>query len=468
MKKKAIAVLLSCMMLTPVMQIYAEETGAAVETTAAKSEFAQALEEKYVDPDRVYSSDVRWWLGEASNTDESLLQEIQALYDGGFRGVELCMQSDEAADDATYAYGSEMWAHKWKLLINTLLDMDMGVYLTAGTNWATANVPASEIDPASQEALQVLAISNLEAPMLVNGGETYSGAVELPAVPQENTELNTVYAYEIETATDGSERTAIVYGSAVKLYDRRDQEASEFVVQGDGADDFTVNWTAPEGDAQYQIIATWSQGAYNSYSPGVEPCYTTNYFDERGVEALKKFWEGHYLDDEELNEKIKNGDVQLFMDSLELTYGDGFTWWCEDAVEKFIEIKGYDPMPYIVMVSGIGSGFEFALNKYYDMNGQNAFIFGGKAMATYMLAESEEYDNLTLREQLVNDWEDVMTQLYEERMLTPLKTWLNSIGIKTRAQISYGKSFEITEPSAYVDYPEGEIFSSTTSRISFV
>ena len=33
-----------------------------------------------------------------------------------------------------------------------------------------------------------------------------------------------------------------------------------------------------------------------------------------------------------------------------------------------------------------------------------------------------------------------------ERMLTPLKEWLNSVGIKTRAQISYGKPFEISAP----------------------
>ncbi|MCD8023586.1 MAG: twin-arginine translocation signal domain-containing protein, partial [Lachnospiraceae bacterium] len=431
----------------------AEESEAA---GSAKSEFAESLEDRYVDPDRVYSSDVRWWLGEASNTDEVLLDEIQAMYDGGFRGVELCMQSDDAADDATYAYGSEMWAHKWKLMMNKLLDLGMGVYLTSGTNWATSNVPASSLDPASEEALQVLAISNLENPMLVNGGETFSGILELPAAPKDNTKLNTVYAYQISTSGDGTERTAILYGSAVKLYDRRDEAHEDYVVPSDSDTDYTVTWTAPEGDGNYQIIATWSQGAYNSSSPGVEDCYTTNYFDERGVEALKSFWEEHYLNDPELAEKIKEGDVQLFMDSLELTYGDGFTWWCEDAVEQFEAIKGYDPMPYIIMVSGIGAGFEFALNTYYDMNGVNDFIFGAQNMATFMLSESEDYDYLTLREQLVNDWQDVMTQLYETRMLMPLKKWLNSVGIKTRAQISYGKAVEITEPSAYVDYPEAE------------
>ena len=46
----------------------------------------------------------------------------------------------------------------------------MGVYLTSGTNWATSNVPASSIDPASQEALQVLAISDVEKPMTVKAG----------------------------------------------------------------------------------------------------------------------------------------------------------------------------------------------------------------------------------------------------------------------------------------------------------
>lgn len=450
MKKKIVSVLLCVAMLSSTVI-------AAVPAMAETGDsFKETLESAYTDPDRVYSSDVRWWLGEASNTDEVLLDEIQALYDGGFRGVELCMQSDDAADDAIYAYGSEMWAHKWNLMMNKLLDLGMGVYLTSGTNWATSNVPASSIDPASQEALQVLAISDVEKPMIVKAGETYSGAVELPATPQDNTELNSVYAYKIGKTDDGTDRTAIEYGSAVKLWDRRDETHDEYVTQGSSDKDYTVNWTAPEGDGEYQIIATWSQGAYNSYSPGVEPCYTTNYFDERGVEALKKFWEEHYLSDPELLEKIKDGDVQLFMDSLELTYGDGFTWWCEDAVEKFQEIKGYDPTPYIIMVSGIGSGFEFALNAYYDMNGVNDFIFGAPNMATYMLSESDEYDNLTLREQLVNDWQDVMTQLYEERMLMPLKNWLNSIGIKTRAQISYGKAVEITEPSAYVDYPEAE------------
>ena len=329
MVKKALAVWMVLALIASALTGFAE-TAEARET--ATSEFASELEVRFIDPDRVYSSDVRWWLGDASNTDEALLDEIQALYDGGFRGVELCMQDDSEAADEVYAYGSEMWTHKWNLMMNKLLDLGLGVYLTSGTNWATSNVPASSIDPASEEALQVLAISNLEAPMLVKAGETFDGPVELPAAPKDNTRLNTVYAYQIGKTDDGTERTSIVFGSAVKLWDRRDEAHEDYVTKGEGDTDYTVTWTAPEGEGEYQIIATWSQGAYHSSAPGIEPCYTTNYFDERGVEALRRFWEQHYLSDPELCEKIKAGDVQLFMDSLELTYGDGFTWWCEDAV----------------------------------------------------------------------------------------------------------------------------------------
>lgn len=177
MKNRIIALMLSASMLLAQFPVYAEsgQAGKVVSGTVAahtaNSAFARELERQYIDPDRVYSSDVRWWLGSASATDETLLEEIQALYDGGFRGVELCMQSDGggwgaappgSSDNKIYAYGSKMWSHKWKLMMNKLLDLGMGVYLTSGTNWSTSNVPESTLDPASQEAMQILAMPNYQ------------------------------------------------------------------------------------------------------------------------------------------------------------------------------------------------------------------------------------------------------------------------------------------------------------------
>ncbi len=469
----------------PSAEASAEPSG---ETKAEPSDFAQDLESRFTDPDRIYSSDVRWWLGSASATDDTLLEEVQLLYDRGFSGAELCMQDDGVAPAEDYAYGSAMWSHKWKLVMDAMLELGMGVYLTSGTHWATSNVPESYLDPDSQAASQSLFLGAIEieeaeddasdeaseeasdeasdeasedasdetsasselaflfgggaqydTEILLAAGESIEQALPLPATVRDNCALAGVYAYEIDE--DGS----VFYGSDIDL-----TAVQGAVTQNAGsATDYTLKWTAPtDGElgaaGRYMIITLWSQGTYQTSTPAVEPCYAINYFDERGVEALRSFWEEYYLDDPKLNEKIRDGHVELFMDSIELTFGGGFTWWSENMRQEFIDRKGYDPMPYVFLVYNIesqhltlGGPYRGELRGEYDLHGES-----------------------DLRIKLINDWLDVLTQLYEENMLLPLKDWLNGIGITTRAQISYGKSLEITEPSAYVDNPEGENLQS--------
>ncbi|BDZ65487.1 glycosyl hydrolase [Agromyces mangrovi Wang et al. 2018] len=387
-------------------------------TTAASSAFAQTLESAYIDPDRVFSSDVRWWLGEAAHTDEVLLEQIQTLYDGGFRGVELCMQNDNAAPNTEYAYGSEQWTHKWNLLMNKMLDLGMAVYLTSGTNWATSNVPG--LDPTSQAAMQNLTL----------GTGTVAAGEELTALPapaegdrEEGASFVTAYAYRV------------VDGDAVDPDSFVDLEG--LVSEGADVWEQTLSWTAPD-DGTYRVFGMWTQGTFQEENPSAEPSFTTNYFDERGVDALRAFWEEHYLADPALREKILEGDVQLFMDSLEIETGEGFTFWSEDMLEEFEARKGYDATPYLFLIDGASATFNMP---YHSV----------ATTGTYRLDGDE-----SLRQRIVNDWMDVQTQLYRERMLQPLKEWLNSVGIETRAQISYGKSMELSEPAMDVDYPEAE------------
>src|SRR5690625_1591065 len=110
-----------------------------------------------------------------------------------------------------------------------------------------------------------------------------------------------------------------------------------------GPDVWTQNldWTTP-GDGTYRVFALWTQGTFQQSHPSAQDSYTTNYFDERGVAALREFWEDHYLADAGLRDKILDGDVQLFMDSLEMSTGYGFTWWAEDMANEFEARKGYD------------------------------------------------------------------------------------------------------------------------------
>ena len=402
---------------------------------AEEDGFQAMLTARFADPDRQYQSDMRWWLPEASLTDEVLLQEVQLLYDGGFHGVELCMQSDNNSPDDVYAYGSEMWSHKWRLIMNALLDHGMSVSLTSGTNWSTSNVPG--LDPDSQAASQVLAMGVEE----VEAGERLT-SLPLPTTRRDKATFLGAYAfkaarYEVtETPGRGSRPGTVTYEFSVYADSMVDLSQETEFVFGEDPYDVSVDWTPQE---DMVVIAYWTHGNYVTASPAMETCYATNYFDKRGVEALRDFWEANYLNDPALNEKILNGDVQLFMDSLEINPTGGITWWTEDVRDEFIARKGYDALPYLFLTENLPQ-VNAVSNPYTEPAKGRDDLEGDPG----------------LREKIINDWLDVLTQLYEENMLLPLKEWLNSVGIKTRAQISYGRSFEITEPSMYVDYPEAE------------
>ena len=417
---------------------------------SASDSYESQLTQAYTDPDRSYQSDIRWWLPEASLTDKQIKEEIQEMYDKGFHGVELCMQTDSKADPNVYAYGSKMWAHKWKLMMKTLLEHGMEVSLTSGTNWSTSNVPG--LDPDSQEASQVIA----EGQAVVAPGETLK-ALPKPDTMRESNKGKFLGAYAYKIKSSGSKVIKGSWGSpdrTISTYVVDENSMidlnSETFTEGATIYDQACNWTAPaaaDGEnisddsavGKYIVYAYWTHGNYVTASPAAETCYATNYFDERGVEALKKFWTDHYLNDPELNNLFKSGDVQLFMDSLEINPTGGITWWTEDIRDEFKKRKGYDILPYIFLVKGLPQ-VQAVYTPYTP-----------PAQGDDDLSEDSE-----LREKIINDWVDVLTQLYDENMLKPLQEWLHTYNIKTRAQISYGRSFEITEPSVYVDYSEAE------------
>ena len=51
----------------------------------AGSDFQSRLAASYTDPDIEYQTEVRWWMGMGAHTDETLEEEVQAMYDAGFR-----------------------------------------------------------------------------------------------------------------------------------------------------------------------------------------------------------------------------------------------------------------------------------------------------------------------------------------------------------------------------------------------
>ena len=393
--------------------------------SAGEDAFAAALEARFARPEISYRTEVRWWMAEGAHTDETLLEEIQAMYDAGFRGMELCEQVDTAVAETDYGYGSDQWDHDLKLVLNKALDLGMTVSLTSGTNWATANIPG--LDPQSQAASQmVFSVEEYFKAGKVKDGpvpmQKKIGAKTLPVLA--SARLVGVFAYR---QTSGNKASPI-------RFDPDYVDLTDQVTTGeDGA--LTLSFTPPDPESAWRIFYYWQQGAEQTSAPAAEPAYCINYFDQTGVNALREYWEAHILDDPELNAKMKAGDVQLFMDSLEINPGKGFTLWAQDMEAEFLARKGYDIRPWLYLFIDLPElwFWDSASVGAYDIEGDPG-----------------------LRRRIQNDLYDVQTQLYTERMLQPLRAWLREYGIATRAQISYGQRMEISEPIAAVDFPEAE------------
>ena len=152
--KKILSAVLSAALLLPAASALAEDDA-----------FAAEIERRYTAPSIDSRSEVRWWMAEAGHTDETIRAEIQAMYDGGFRGVELCAQGEDEISETDYGYGSAQWDHDLKLA--------MTVSLTSGTNWATANVPG--LDPHSQGASQIV----VDIVEYIKAGASRSGAIPM-------------------------------------------------------------------------------------------------------------------------------------------------------------------------------------------------------------------------------------------------------------------------------------------------
>ena len=413
-KSRMISVLLALALAVPGASAFAES-----------DTLVSGLEARYINPGRSFGTEVRWWMAEGAHTDETLLEEIQAIYDAGFRGMELCEQVDPAVSETDYGYGSAQWDHDLKLVLNKALDLGMTVSLTSGTNWATANIPG--LDPQSQAASQ----SVLLVDEYLKAGKVREGSI--PMQKKQGTKVISVQESARLIGAFAYRQTSGKKASPIRL-DPGFIELTDQIRPGEDGS-LSLSFTPPDPESAWRIFYYWQQGACQTSSPAALPAYTINYFDEAGVQALRSYWEEHILDDPALNEKIKAGDVQVFMDSLEINPGDGFTFWAGDMEEQFLARKGYDIRPYLCL--------------FIDL--PDLTFWGNDGFGDYRM-EGDEAESL----RIMNDLFDVQTQLYMERMLRPLKAWLNSIGITTRAQISYGQRLEISEPIQGVDWPEAE------------
>lgn len=375
----------------------------------------------------VESVGARWWMSGGLHTNETIKESIEELASYGIKEVELVTLNESNVDASTYGCFSPEWWEDCEYAIREATKHGMAISLTSGANWATTNVP--NLSPDDENTSQQLDYTM----QCVKAGENVTGEIAKPVPASEevtNIKLVKVVATKfVDGYNEEQEQNAIDPETSVDLTDQ-----AQLTDTG-----VNVEWTAPEGDGEWGVFAFWRYGTGQINEPSVSTAYTVNYLDKRGAQAFIDYYEENIFSDEGLVEAIKeNGQVSIFMDSLEVSNQTN-VFWCEDYLEIFQEKKGYDLTPYLAMI-------PHNTPKHDD----------GTRTQYFPLEDTE------LMQKILNDTYDVYTQIYEENYLTPIREFCHKYGMTLRAQTSYAnaQNLEASEPIKYVDYVETETLNA--------
>ena len=419
--KKLCAMASVCALALPGTQmVYATESNSG--------DFVAEQKEFFAEPEMAHRPYARWWLAEGSHTDETIKESIQELYDAGYGGIEfVTLDESSYLSDEDYAWGSKEWVHDSQLIIKECQRLGMSVSMTSGTHWSTANLTV--IDPDMESASQELGYTVTDK----FSGE-YKGELSLCELPDNTTKQELVNVVAVKVVSQDEESGTVLDFSSSTVVD----ESALEVTEEDGyTTAVSVDYTAPD-DGDYVLFAFYQYGTGEYYSPAATgKSYTINYLDKAGANALIDYWDANVLTDDVQSVIDQIDECDMYMDSLELkTKGPQSTGqlWCKDMLDEFSSRTGYDLGKYLPFL--IKTGGDFGLSIVYS--------FGNSEES------QKELDNMR------REFYQVTTELYTENCLNVLSDWLHTKNMKLRAENSYGKTFEVTQPVEALDYVETE------------
>jgi hypothetical protein len=366
---------------------------------------------------------IRWWLPLAPLRRDEIERELQDIAAAGFGGVEILgTPLTPAAAPQTYGFATPAWNDAMREILLGAKALGLTVDFTIGAVYPAAT-PA--LEPDDRATSQELVYGSVEIE-----GE-FDGPLPEPIIP----------------SPSGVNDRRLVGVSAARITD--DSHAGSIVLDPDSLTEITaqvragkLRWHAPT-TGRWKIIASYARSAGHIVADITSsPSRVVDHFSAAGTEAIIRLWDTKLLTPD-VRTLIRESGSEVFEDSLHLS---GFTLWTEQLLEEFERRRGYSLRPYLPVIY-IGHLNEF----FYGIRSNPGAEVTIETPAAFELANGEG-------RRIRNDYYQVLSELYTEHHLKPLRTWFNSQGLRYRVQTSYGQSLEGTAAASAVDVPETESF----------
>ena len=364
----------------------------------------------FAEPPMSAKPKLRWWWPHGLVDEDEIKLEVDQMYEAGFGGAEIEDVHHSVhveLDPEGHGWGTDAWVNAVMAASEHADGLDFQIDIALGPSYPAAN---PYITPDSEGSEKEVATGRV----VVDGGKRYHGPAPQPYV-------------EAEKGVNDQE---LVEVQAYRMNDTSSVDAVPVILEEDSLVNLkykgynsTITFTPPD-NGTWIIIAFWMRGTGQlpEAGPHTEPIsYVIDHFSTAGVRSSTDFWNDHVLNPD-IKGLMKRIGGSIFEDSIELEYS---TLWTPKLREEFKKRKGYDLFRYLPAVA--------------QENQKNAFRF----------SDGE------LNRGVINDYWDVLGQLYVDYHVGSLKPWANDLGMKLRAQI-YGLPTAAMTASGTIDISEGE------------
>lgn len=373
---------------------------------------------RFEDPARSVQPKFRWWWPNAVVDTREIEAEIDQIADAGFGGVEISdvhRSTKVPLDPEHRGWGSPAWVDAVAAALARAKKRGLTVDITVGPSWPAAT---STITPDSPGALKEVAYGLVT----LAGGGSYAGVVPEPVVaPSDGVTQKKLLRIEAARVSAGR----VVTRLPIQL-----DVATLVDLTATANRDGTISWTAPADDPAATTPGTWALISYWERGTGQEPeagphtvptAYVVDHFSPAGTSTIIDFWKQTMLTPT-VRRLLQDAGGALFEDSLELE--TDATLWTPIMPVAFPQQKGYDLLPVLASVT--------------ENNEKYVFDF-------------DDQTHVRIRA----DYNDVLSQLYIDNHVVPLRDWGHSIGLELRIQ-PYGLETDAIAAAAAMDIPEGE------------
>ncbi|GME45067.1 hypothetical protein GTA08_BOTSDO10482 [Neofusicoccum parvum] len=404
----------------------------------------------FAEPEVQYRPKFRYWLPDASIPATTLTADIARIASAGAGGIELLgyyqyglPESEQGVapptDWTAYGFGTPAFRALFRAALEATQAAGAVLDFAQGANQGQG-VPSV---PGATGLAVELAYANVS----VAAGGAWRGVLPLSSQPSnpfasfihsaEEFGAQTLVAVQAVEVLETSDMTAGSGGFSSSLPVNTLGEVVDLTDQVGG--DNSLNWTAPEGNSTWRLIAWYERqanqrscaGGLNATDYIGNGSWTVDHFSAEGSKKLTDFFDEHVIPDAETRALLASVGKYGWEDSMEMVSS---LWWTPDFVANFNRSRGYDItpcLPYLITPANYWNG---------------AAVPYGEAFAA---------ENATFGDKCNQDYRTTLNEGYQE-YLAAFETWAHGLGVEYSAQPAYNLPLDMLDDIAILDAPEGE------------